>query len=63
MLCDWNMDDGGLSEALSRAERAIARIEAALAGVDATRGKDEQLRSRVRDAIAELDQLIQTAEA
>ena len=57
------MDDGGLSEALSRSERAIARMEAALADVDATRGKDEQLRSRVRDAIAELDHLIQTAEA
>ena len=57
------MDDGGLSQALSRAERAIARIEAALADVDATRGQDEQLRSKVRDAIAELDQLIQTAEA
>lgn len=57
------MDDGGLSEALSRAERAVARIEAELAGVDETRGKDEQLRSKVRDAIAELDQLIQTAGA
>ena len=57
------MDDSGLSEALSRAEQAVERIEAALAGVDATRGKDEQLRTKVRDAIAELDQLIQTAEA
>ena len=57
------MDDGGLSQALSRAERAIARIEAALANVDATRGKDEQLRTKVRDAIAELDHLIQMAEA
>ena len=57
------MDDGGLSEALARAERAIARIEAVNASVDATRGKDEQLRTKVRDAIAELDQLIQTAEA
>ena len=57
------MDDGGLSEALSRAERAVARIEATLANVDATRGKDEQLRTKVRDAIAELDQLIQAAEA
>ena len=57
------MDDGGLSEALSRAEQAVARIEAALAGVDETRGNDEQLRTKVRDAIAELDQLIQTAGA
>jgi hypothetical protein len=57
------MDDGGLSQALSRADRAVARIEAALADVDATRGQDEQLRSKVRDAIAELDQLIQTAGA
>jgi len=57
------MDDGGLSQALARAEKAIARIEAALATADASRGKDEQLRTKVRDAIAELDQLIQTAEA
>jgi len=57
------MDDGGLSQALSRAEKAIARIEAALATADATRGKDEQLRTKVRDAIAELDHLIQMAEA
>ena len=57
------MDDGGLSQALSRAERAISRIEAALASTDAMRGKDEQLRTKVRDAIAELDQLIQTAGA
>ena len=57
------MDDGGLSEALKRAEQAVTRIEAALARADATRGKDEQLRTKVRDAIAELDQLIQTAEA
>jgi hypothetical protein len=57
------MDDGGLTEALSRAEQAITRIEAALASVDETRGKDEQLRTKVRDAIAELDQLIQMAEA
>jgi hypothetical protein len=57
------MDDGGLSEALLRAEQAIARIEAALASVDETRGKDEQLRTKVRDAIAELDHLIQMAEA
>ena len=57
------MDDGGLSEALSRAEQAIARIEDALASVDESRGKDEYLRTKVRDAIAELDQLIQMAEA
>ena len=61
MLCAWNMDDGGLSEALSRAERAVARIEKALANVDATRGQDDQLRSKVRDAIAELDQLIRAS--
>jgi len=57
------MDDGGLSLALSRAERAAARIESTLAKGDATRGRDDQLRTKVRDAIAELDQLIQTAGA
>jgi len=57
------MDDGGLSLALSRAEQAVARIESTLAKGDATRGRDDQLRTKVRDAIAELDQLIQTAGA
>ena len=54
------MDDNGLSEALDRAERALKRIEYALADRPANSG-DEQLRAKVREAVAELDQLIREA--
>ena len=56
------MDDGGLSQSLERAERALARIEQAVR--DRPRdagGRDEELRAKVREAIAELDQLIGSA--
>ena len=52
------MDDGGLNTALDRAERALARIERALAAQHQNEGRDEALRARVREAVAELDQLI-----
>ena len=52
------MDDGGLNTALDRAERALARIERALAAQQQNEGRDEALRARVREAVAELDQLI-----
>ena len=52
------MDDSGLSAALERSERALARIERALANQRQNVGRDEQLRVRVREAVAELDQLI-----
>ena len=56
------MTDGGLSSALDRAERALARIEQALNNPAPTSGgRDDQLRERVREAIAELDQLIREA--
>lgn len=54
------MDDGGLTQALERADRAIARIERAL-GERRQSGRDEALRSKVREAVAELDQLIRSA--
>lgn len=54
------MDDGGLSRALERAERALGRIEKALDGQTGG-GRDEELRARVREAVAELDQLIGSA--
>ena len=57
------MDDGRLSSALDRAERALARIDQALSQQRQTSGRDEQLRARVRDAVAELDQIIRMAEA
>ena len=57
------MDDGGLTAALDRAERALARIETAIADRAPGGGRDEELRARVRDAVAELDQLIREASA
>ena len=50
-----------LSTALDRAERALARIERALEQSRSSGRNDEQLRSRVREAVAELDQLIRQA--
>ena len=55
------MDDGGLSSALERAERALERIERSLASRQADSGRDEDLRAKVRDAVAELDQLMREA--
>ena len=52
------MDDGGLSAALDRAERALERIERNLASRAQASGRDEELRARVREAVAELDELI-----
>ncbi len=56
------MDEGRLTSALDRAERALARIERAATQVDHTNGKDEALRAKVREAVAELDQIIRLAE-
>ena len=55
------MDDGGLISALERAERAVDRIDRAIAGRRQDEGRDEALRSKVREAVAELDQLIREA--
>ena len=55
------MDDGGLTAALDRAERALARIESALSRRNPQPGRDEELRAKVREAVAELDQLIRSA--
>ena len=55
------MDDNGLSEALDRAERALKRIEYALADRRPPSRADEELRATVREAVAELDQLSREA--
>lgn len=58
------MNDDGLERALERAEFAIKRIQRSLASrpaaqaADAPAGRDEELRAKVREAVAELDQLI-----
>ena len=56
------MDDGGLSAALDRAERAIERIQRTLgARQPATSGRDDELRAKVREVVEELDELIREA--
>ncbi|HXH52861.1 MAG TPA: hypothetical protein VNH53_05480 [Sphingomicrobium sp.] len=54
------MDDGALSSALDRAEQALGRIERALSN-RRDLGGDEVLRERVREVVAELDELIREA--
>lgn len=60
------MDDGGLSAALDKAERALERVQRALASrpepVPAS-GRDEELRAKVREVVEELDVLIREAAA
>ena len=57
------MDDGALTSALERAERALGRIERALAGRRAPENRDEELRSKVREVVEELDELIREVAA
>ncbi|MEO6433301.1 MAG: hypothetical protein ABIO29_04910 [Sphingomicrobium sp.] len=59
------MNDEALDRALERAEFAIKRIERSLASRSAapaaSPGPDAELRAKVREAVAELDQLIREA--
>ena len=55
------MSDDGLVHSLDRAERALERIEQALSRLKSGNGRDEKLRARVRDVVAELDSLIEGA--
>jgi hypothetical protein len=58
------MEDEALSAALDRAERALQRVERSLAErKPAPDGGDEELRARVREVVAELDELIREAAA
>jgi hypothetical protein len=57
------MDDGGLSAALDRAERAIERVQRALSARKPANGQDEELRAKVREVVEELDELIRQAAA
>ena len=58
------MDDGGLSAALDRAERAIERIQRALTSREPVgSGRDDELRAKVREVVEELDELIREAAA
>jgi hypothetical protein len=55
------MEEGGLSAALDRAERALARVERAMSERKPASGRDDALRAKVREAVAELDLLIREA--
>jgi hypothetical protein len=57
------MDDGELTSALNRAERALERIERALSNRQEPSDRDEQLRAKVREVVEELDELIKEAAA
>ena len=57
------MDDSELASALDRSERALQRIERALAGRQVTPSRDEELRARVREVVQELDEIIREAAA
>jgi hypothetical protein len=57
------MDDEVLDSALDRAERALQRIERALASRKPSPGREDELRARVRDVVEELDELIRQAAA
>jgi hypothetical protein len=52
------MSDDGLVQSLDRAERALERIERALSLLKSSEGRDEALRAKVRDVVAELDTII-----
>jgi sugar-specific transcriptional regulator TrmB len=55
------MDDSDISSALDRAERALKRIEQALASRQPTADRDVELRAKVREVVEELDELIREA--
>ena len=65
MRSENQMDDGGLSAALDRAERAIERIQRTLSSKAAMAepARDEELRAKVREVVEELDELIREAAA
>lgn len=56
------MDDGDLKAAIDRAERALQRIERALAA-QREQPRDEELRAKVREVVEELDELIREVAA
>lgn len=57
------MTQEALEAALTRAERALARVERISEQASQRGAGEERLRARVRAAIAELDQIIRKVEA
>ncbi len=62
-LSEGVMSDEGLVHALDRADRALSRVERALSNLRSGSGRDDQLREKVRDVVAELDSLIASSGA
>ena len=55
------MDTAPLEQAMERAERALLRIERSIERGAMHRGRDDTLRGKVTDVVAELDSLIREA--
>ncbi len=55
------MSQSPLDQAFDRAERALLRIERSVARGAMHRGRDDALRGKVANIVAELDQLIGSA--
>ncbi|MCY7338874.1 MAG: hypothetical protein LH465_02810 [Sphingomonas bacterium] len=55
------MDPSSLDQALDRAERALLRIERSIERGAMQRGRDDTLRGKVANVVAELDEMIRTA--
>ena len=51
------MSNQVLTDAIDRAERALARLERAAASVRGNRGREDKLRATVREVVAELDSI------
>ena len=53
------MSDDGLVQSLDRADGALERIERALSRMRDGGARDDKLRAKVRDVVAELDSIIE----
>jgi hypothetical protein len=56
------MNHSPLDQAFERAERALLRIERSVERGAMHRGRDDALRGKVASVVAELDELIRTAQ-
>jgi len=57
------MSQSPIDQALERAERALLRIERSVERGAMHRGRDDALRGKVANVVAELDELIRSAGA
>ena len=52
------MSDQLLTDAIDRAERAMARLEQSASRININLAREEKLRAAVRDVVAELDSML-----